>query len=150
MKAYKKWKTNEKKIKFAFEYLPCKDLYELAKEYQDKKLPFELVRFYAVETIKALNYLKLNKILHRDIKPANILLDHHFHIKLADFGSSLKHDENNKDCKYNRLYELVNDFRVKFKAKLQAYNETIQMEKEENLQMQKHVTTCMKKEVCRF
>ena len=73
--------------------------------YESNRLPLELVKFYAVEMIKALSYMKFNKILHRDIKPANIMLDHHFHIKLADFGFSLKNDERNENCAYTKLYK---------------------------------------------
>jgi serine/threonine protein kinase len=38
-------------------------------------LPHTLVQLYSYQLLRALNYLKLKKIVHRDIKPSNILID---------------------------------------------------------------------------
>ena len=38
------------------------------------------------QLLEALCYMHENKYVHRDIKSSNILLDHHFRVKLADFG----------------------------------------------------------------
>jgi len=40
------------------------------------------------QLLEALRYMHENKYVHRDIKSSNILLDHHFRVKLADFGLS--------------------------------------------------------------
>ena len=109
MKAFLKWRTSKDQFKLALEYLPCRDLKKLVDKYHtvtgSRKLPIDLVRFYTVEMIKAISYMKLNKILHRDIKPENIMLDHHFHLKLADFGFSIKYDEKFCDSEQNRIYK---------------------------------------------
>ena len=108
MKVYFKWRTSENMLKIASEYLPCRDLGKLLKIYSNinkkRGLPLELVRFFAVEMIKALSYMRSNKILHRDIKPDNVMLDHSFHIKLADFGLALRYDENNTTSKDSKMY----------------------------------------------
>ena len=107
-KAYFMWMTSQKKVKIASEYLPWSDLHNLLSKYKSVKwtrgLPVELVRFYAVEIIKALSYMRDNKILHRDIKPENIMLDHTFHIKLIGFGFGVRYDEDNKSSTQSRTY----------------------------------------------
>ena len=51
------------------------------------------VRFYAAETLLALEYLHSNNIIYRDLKPENVLLKHCGHIMLSDFGLSKKLEE---------------------------------------------------------
>ena len=52
-------------------------------------LPHTLVQLYSYQLLRALNYLKLKKIVHRDIKPSNILIDTKTQqLILADFGSA--------------------------------------------------------------
>ena len=120
MKSYFKWKANNEQLKIGLEYLPCKDLKELVKQYEKKKhtkkLPLELVRFYAVEMVKALGYMRKNKVLHRDIKPCNVMLDHSFHVKLANFGLGVKYDENDKESRQSKIYDEASNT-VKYKSK---------------------------------
>ncbi|RHN51349.1 putative protein kinase RLK-Pelle-WAK-LRK10L-1 family [Medicago truncatula] len=52
------------------------------------KLSWHIRMNIAVETASALKYLHVSDIIHRDIKTNNILLDTHFHVKVADFGLS--------------------------------------------------------------
>ncbi|CAK8534089.1 unnamed protein product [Lathyrus sativus] len=52
------------------------------------KLTWPVRMNIAVETASALKYLHISEIIHRDIKTNNILLDAHFHVKVADFGLS--------------------------------------------------------------
>jgi serine/threonine protein kinase len=45
-------------------------------------------RFYAAELLLALDHLHHSGIIYRDLKLENILMDHHGHIALTDFGLS--------------------------------------------------------------
>ncbi|XP_028757867.1 LEAF RUST 10 DISEASE-RESISTANCE LOCUS RECEPTOR-LIKE PROTEIN KINASE-like 1.1 [Neltuma alba] len=51
-------------------------------------LPWPLRMRIAIETANALSYLHASGIIHRDVKSSNLLLDHHFCVKVADFGIS--------------------------------------------------------------
>ncbi|CAL1534687.1 unnamed protein product [Lymnaea stagnalis] len=53
----------------------------------------DMAKFYIAEMAIAINSLHEMGYLHRDIKPENILLDCTGHIKLADFGSAAKLNE---------------------------------------------------------
>ncbi|KAK9091767.1 hypothetical protein Sjap_024944 [Stephania japonica] len=48
----------------------------------------------AIETADALAYLHASDTIHRDVKTTNILLDKHFHVKVADFGLSRRFPRN--------------------------------------------------------
>ncbi|XP_070567401.1 mitogen-activated protein kinase kinase kinase 4-like isoform X2 [Ptychodera flava] len=53
-------------------------------------LPEHLIRRYTYEITTAINVLHGSGIVHRDIKGANIFLSSDGHVKLGDFGSSIK------------------------------------------------------------
>lgn len=59
----------------------------------------ETTKQVAAEIILALQYLHNQDIIYRDIKPENLLVDHHGHLKLTDFGFA-KHidDRTNSMC----------------------------------------------------
>lgn len=62
------------------------NLYQLIKK---KEVTAILVKIYAYQTIRALNYLAMQSIAHRDIKPQNILVDRVKHkLIISDFGSA--------------------------------------------------------------
>lgn len=46
----------------------------------------ETSKLIAAEIVLALQYLHNQDIIYRDIKPENLLVDHHGHLKLTDFG----------------------------------------------------------------
>ena len=50
-----------------------------------------LVKLYAYQLLRALNYMHRKNVMHRDIKPQNLLVDPTCHIlKVCDFGSAKK------------------------------------------------------------
>jgi serine/threonine protein kinase len=57
-------------------------------------LPESIVVFYAEQLISAIEYIHYKGYAHLDIKLDNILLDDYFNIRLSDFGSALKVDDN--------------------------------------------------------
>lgn len=54
-----------------------------------------VARFYAAELVLCLEYLhtKVN-VIHRDLKPENVLLSEKMHIKVTDFGTAKRLQEN--------------------------------------------------------
>ena len=71
------------------DYYPGGDLLTLLSKYEDS-FPEDMARFYAAEMILAIHALHSLGYAHRDIKPDNVLLHQSGHIRLADFGSCLK------------------------------------------------------------
>lgn len=65
--------------------------------------PVEMARFYAAETVLALEYLHSCGVIHRDLKPDNILLDGEGHIKLTDFGLSRIVVQDNERCHFEEI-----------------------------------------------
>ncbi|XP_054944481.1 LOW QUALITY PROTEIN: serine/threonine-protein kinase MRCK beta [Physeter macrocephalus] len=65
------------------------DLLTLLSKFEDK-LPEDMARFYIGEMVLAIDSIHQLHYVHRDIKPDNVLLDVNGHIRLADFGSCLK------------------------------------------------------------
>ncbi|XP_036094349.1 serine/threonine-protein kinase MRCK beta isoform X3 [Rousettus aegyptiacus] len=65
------------------------DLLTLLSKFEDK-LPEDMARFYVGEMVLAIDSIHQLHYVHRDIKPDNVLLDVNGHIRLADFGSCLK------------------------------------------------------------
>ena len=70
----------------AMEYMPGGDLASLLE--REGRFEWEEARFYLMEIVQSLEYLRSMNYIHRDLKPDNILLDKKGHIKLTDFGLS--------------------------------------------------------------
>jgi 3-phosphoinositide dependent protein kinase-1 len=55
---------------------------------RERRLPIDLVKFYAAEIVTILEYLRSKGVAHRDLKPSNLLLDVNYHLKMIDFGTA--------------------------------------------------------------
>ena len=54
------------------------------------------MKFYAAETLSALECLHNQHIIYRDLKPENVMIDKDGHVKLIDFGFAKKLYPQNK------------------------------------------------------
>ncbi len=62
------------------------NLYQVVKKQEMHPI---LVKLYAYQIFRGLNYLAMLSIAHRDIKPQNILVDRNSHLlTISDFGSA--------------------------------------------------------------
>lgn len=69
------------------EPLSLRDCLKQKEEAEDqKRLPEEDVRRWAIQMAEALAYIHKRNVVHRDLKPANILLDDEENARLTDFG----------------------------------------------------------------
>ncbi|KAL8613546.1 hypothetical protein ACOMHN_007589 [Nucella lapillus] len=70
------------------EYIPGGNLYELMQ--QEGSLQEHQVRFYGAEMLMAINVIHRYGFMHRNIQPSNFVIDQFGHLKLVDFGTSLR------------------------------------------------------------
>ena len=89
---------DKKNIYILTEFCVYKTLEDLIQR-RIKLTEFE-VQYYIIQLIKALNYLKDQKIIHRDLQLSNIFLADNLELKLGDFSNATKISENEK------LYEI--------------------------------------------
>jgi outer membrane protein assembly factor BamB/tRNA A-37 threonylcarbamoyl transferase component Bud32 len=80
--------THKNRSYLVMEYIDGDDL-EVILEEHEGFLPEERVVTWAIEICDVLSYLHAHKpqpIIFRDIKPSNVMVDHHNHVRLIDFG----------------------------------------------------------------
>ncbi|KAK7598361.1 hypothetical protein V9T40_006596 [Parthenolecanium corni] len=92
----RRWITNlhyafqdETNLYLVMDYYCGGDLLTLLSKFFDR-LPEDMARFYVTEMVLAISSIHNLQYVHRDIKPDNVLLDANGHIRLADFGSCLR------------------------------------------------------------
>ncbi|OXA60573.1 Serine/threonine-protein kinase MRCK alpha [Folsomia candida] len=95
----RRWITNlhyafqdDTNLYLVMDYYCGGDLLTLLSKFEDR-LPEDMARFYISEMVLAIDSIHKLKYVHRDIKPDNVLLDANGHIRLADFGSCLRLQE---------------------------------------------------------
>ena len=81
---------DENNLYLLMEFLPGGDLMALLMK--EDTLSEEATRFYAAESVLAIETVHAMGYLHRDLKPDNLLLDWRGHIKLTDLGLCKKVD----------------------------------------------------------
>lgn len=82
---------DQRHLYMVMEYMPGGDLVNLMTSYEVSE---KWTRFYTAELVEALAALHSMGYIHRDVKPDNMLISHSGHIKLADFGTCVKMNEN--------------------------------------------------------
>jgi len=65
--------------------------------------PSQMIKF-AMDAAQGMNYLHSVQILHRDLKSLNLLVDEHWNVKVADFGTSRKAANTMTQCAGTALW----------------------------------------------
>lgn len=79
-----------KHLYMVMDYMPGGDIVNLMSNYD---IPEKWAKFYTMEVVLALDVIHKMGFVHRDVKPDNMLLDKYGHLKLADFGTCMRMDE---------------------------------------------------------
>lgn len=79
-----------KHLYMVMDYMPGGDIVSLMSNYE---IPEKWAKFYTMEVVLALDVIHSMGFVHRDVKPDNMLLDKHGHLKLADFGTCMRMDD---------------------------------------------------------
>ena len=58
-----------------------------------ENVPKDVICYFTCQIVEALAYLQTKTIIHCDVKPENIFLMSDFQLKLGDFGSARKIDD---------------------------------------------------------
>lgn len=81
---------DSKHLYMVMEYMPGGDIVSLMSMYD---IPEKWAVFYTMEVVLALDTIHDMGFIHRDVKPDNMLLDRCGHLKLADFGTCMRMDD---------------------------------------------------------
>lgn len=81
---------DSKHLYMVMDYMPGGDIVNLMSNYD---IPEKWAKFYTMEVVLALDVIHTMGFVHRDVKPDNMLLDKYGHLKLADFGTCMRMDE---------------------------------------------------------
>ncbi|KAK7574295.1 hypothetical protein V9T40_011486 [Parthenolecanium corni] len=81
---------DSKSLYMVMDYMPGGDLVNLIAL---DDFTVDCAQFYCAEIVLALNAIHSMGFVHRDVKPENMLLDCNGHLKLADFGTCMRMDE---------------------------------------------------------
>ena len=84
--------TDMKSIDVILELVPGGSLKSILEKYGSLEL--DVIRNYSLQLLQGLNYLHQNRVIHRDLKSANILIASDGVLKVSDFGSSRKFEQN--------------------------------------------------------
>jgi ankyrin repeat protein len=88
------------------EYMPRGALYDVL--HSDESLPWSTRQQIALDMSFGLSLLHQEHMLHRDLTSMKVLLDNHYHAKLADFGfSKIKQESNVTPAKGQRVDALA-------------------------------------------
>ncbi|XP_065164721.1 rho-associated protein kinase 1 isoform X2 [Atheta coriaria] len=79
-----------KNLYMVMDYMPGGDIVNLMSNYE---IPEKWAKFYTMEVVLALDIIHTMGFVHRDVKPDNMLLDKYGHLKLADFGTCMRMDD---------------------------------------------------------
>ncbi|KAJ8917547.1 hypothetical protein NQ315_005596, partial [Exocentrus adspersus] len=79
-----------KHLYMVMDYMPGGDIVNLMSNYD---IPETWAKFYTMEVVLALDVIHSMGFVHRDVKPDNMLVDKYGHLKLADFGTCMRMDE---------------------------------------------------------
>ncbi|CAJ1975452.1 unnamed protein product [Sphenostylis stenocarpa] len=77
---------------FVMDFCPGGDLFSARQRNPGKRFTISSAKFYAAETLVALEYLHMKGVVYRDLKPENVLVREDGHIMLSDFDLCLKCD----------------------------------------------------------
>jgi serine/threonine protein kinase/ankyrin repeat protein len=84
------------------EYMPRGALYDVL--HSNEPLPWPTRQQIALDMSLGLSFLHHERMLHRDLKSLNVLLDNHYHAKLAGFGlSKIKRESSTRSAKGHSL-----------------------------------------------